>query len=349
MIFYELNNSICKTYLIGCDSTRRALIVDPVAARVDRYLAVLAYHGLKLDYVLDTHTHADHRSACGELSSLTGAKVVRHLSAPQPNVDIHVRDGDLLEVGNLSLSILYTPGHTPDSISVLAGDRVLTGDCLLIGGTGRTDFASGDAGQQYDSITRKLFSLANDILVFPGHDYRGNKRSTIGQEKRHNPRIANKAREEYIEIMAALGLPLPEQIQEVLQLNATDVEDSEINYPSIAELNKVFQMSPEMLREQISGSEPPLIIDVRQPEEFNGELGHLAGSISIPLNRLAAEMSGYEAYKDRKTVTVCRAGVRSTTAAAILNALRFTDVHNLKGGMVDWVKCGYPVERSAEI
>ncbi|MCI0668703.1 MAG: MBL fold metallo-hydrolase [Methylococcaceae bacterium] len=344
MIFHELNNSICKTYLIACEATGHALLVDPVATRIDRYLAVLAYHHLKLDYLLDTHTHADHRSACGELSSLTGAKVVRHLSAPQPNVDIHVQDGDLLEVGNLSLKILYTPGHTPDSVSVLAGDRVLSGDCLLIGGTGRTDFASGDAGQQYESITRTLFSLPDDTLVFPGHDYRGNKRSTIGHEKRHNPRIANKTREEYIEIMAALGLPLPEQIQEVLQVNATDLEDSEITYPSIAELNKVFQMSPEMVRDQISGNAPPLIIDVRQADEFNGELGHLAGSVSIPLNRLAAKMTEYEAYKDRKIITVCRAGVRSTTAAAILNALHFTDVHNLKGGMIEWVRSGYPVQ-----
>lgn len=347
MIFHELNNSICKTYLIGCEVTGRALIVDPVATRIDRYLASSAYHNLKLDFVLDTHTHADHRSACGELSQLTGAKVVRHLAAPQPNVDIHVQDGDILMVGNLNLKIYHTPGHTPDSISALAGDRMLSGDCLLIGGTGRTDFASGDAGQLYDSICEKLFKLPDDTLLFPGHDYRGNKHSTIGHEKRHNPRIANKTREQYIEIMAALGLPLPEQIQEVLQVNATDVEDSEMNYPSIAELNKVFQMSPEMVKDQISKINPPLVIDVRRAEEFNGAMGHIAGSVLIPLHRLAAKMTEYEGFKDRRIITVCRAGVRSTTAAALLNALHFTDVHNLKGGMIDWVKKGYPVEQSA--
>ncbi len=345
MIFHELNNGICKSYLIACEATGRALIVDPVTVRVDRYLAILAYRDLRLDYVLDSHTHTDHRSACAEMSSLTDAKVVRHVFAPQPNVDIHVHDGDVLEVGNLSLKILYTPGHTSDSISVIAADRVLTGDCLLIGGTGRTDFGSGNSAQQYNSITDKLLKLSDDTLLFPGHDYRGNKQSTIGHEKRHNPRIANKSPGEYIEMMASLDLPLPDQIQEVLSVNATDIDDSEIHYPFIAELNKAFQMSPKLVRDQIASLDPPLVIDVREPNEFNGELGHIPGSVLIPLNRLAAKMAEYEGYKGRKIIAVCRAGVRSTTAAAILNALLFTDVYNLKGGMMGWVKNGYPVER----
>lgn len=346
MIFHELNNSMCKSYLIGCETTGRALIVDPVSTRIDRYLALLAYHNLKLDYVMDTHTHADHRSACGELNLLTKSKIVRHLSAPQPNVDVHVDDGDVLDVGNLGLKVLYTPGHTPDSISLLADDRVLSGDCLLIGGTGRTDFAAGDSGQQYDSITVKLFMLPDETLLFPAHDYRGNTQSTIGYEKRHNPRVADKTREEYIEIMENLGLPLPEKIQEVLQVNATDAEDNEMNYPSIADLNKVFQLSAELVQEQIAEVNPPLIIDVRKTDEFNGELGHIKGAVLIPLNVLAAKISEYEDHKERKIITVCRAGVRSTTAAAILTALNFSDVHNLQGGMIEWVRKGYAVEQT---
>jgi sulfur dioxygenase len=348
MIFHELNNSICKSYLIACEATGRALIVDPVAERVDRYLAMLAYHDLRLDYVLDSHTHTDHRSACAEMSALTDAKVVRHVFAPQPNVDLHVHDGDVLEVGNLSLTIIYTPGHTSDSISVAAADRVLTGDCLLIGGTGRTDFASGHSAQLYNSITEKLFKLSDDTLVYPGHDYRGNKQSTIGHEKRHNPRIANKSSGQYIEMMASLDLPLPEQVQEVLSVSASDIEDSEFQYPLIAQLNKSFQLSPKLVRNQIASLDPPLVIDVREPNEFNGELGHIPGSVLIPLSRLAAKMSEYEGYKGRKIITVCRAGVRSTTAAAILNALLFTDVYSLNGGMMGWVKSGYPVERMAK-
>jgi glyoxylase-like metal-dependent hydrolase (beta-lactamase superfamily II)/rhodanese-related sulfurtransferase len=345
MIFQELNNSICKTYLLGCEATGRALIVDPVSTRTDRYLAMLAYHGLTLDYVLDTHTHADHRSACGELSVLTGAKIVRHFTGPQPNADIHVLDGDPLVVGNIELKVLYTPGHTPDGISLLGPERVLTGDCLLVGGTGRTDFAAGDAGQQFDSISKKLFTLPEDTLVFPGHDYRGNTQSTIGHEKRNNPRLAGKTRDQYIAIMCNLGLPLPEQIQEVLQVNATDVEDSEINYPSIAELNKVFQMNAESVLDETGADSSTLVIDVRQDKEFNGELGHIAGAVLIPLNRLAAKTNEFEDDRDRKIITVCRAGVRSTTAAAILTALNFTDVHNLKGGMIEWTRKGFAVER----
>lgn len=344
MIFHELNNSICKTYLLGCKNSGRSIIVDPLATRIDRYLAILAYHNLRLDYVLDTHAHADHRSGCVELSALTNAKLVRHVYATQSNVDLQVQDGDVLKIGETSVKIIHTPGHTPDSISLLAEDRVLTGDCLFIGGTGRTDFASGDPLQLYSSITEKLFKLPENTLLFPAHDYRGYKHSTIGHEKRHNPRIANKTRGDFIQMIACQGLPLPEQIQELLDVNATDLEDSETNYPNIAELNKGFQMSPILVWDYLASLDPPLIIDVREPSEFNGDIGHIKGSILVPLSKLATHMSEYDGYKGRKIITVCRAGVRSTTAVAILNALNFSDVHNLKGGMTEWVRHGFPVE-----
>ncbi len=345
MIFNELNNGICKTYLVGCRNSNKALLVDPIYPNIDRYLAILGYHGLTLDVVLDTHTHADHRSACAEISRLTGCKISRHATAPQPNVDIHLDDGSILPIGELNLKILHTPGHTPDSISIVAKDRVLSGDCLLIGGTGRTDFAAGDAGMQYDSISEKLFKLPDNTLLFPSHDYRGNTQSTIGHEKLHNPRVANKTRDEYIQIMTELGLPLPEKIQEVLQINATDADDTEIQYPSIAELNKVYQLSPQSIFDKTNSDNPPLIIDVRQTQEFSGELGHIQGAKLIPLPSLANDISELTADKDCQIITVCRAGVRSTTAAAILTALGYTRVNNLKGGMMEWRKNNLPVER----
>ena len=149
MLFRELNNEKCKTYLIACEDTQSALIVDPIEEKVDRYLAILAYYGLRLEVVLDTHTHADHRSACVELKALTACNIARHQLAPQPNVDIRLDDGDSLEIGRLNANILHTPGHTPDSISLHINDRVLTGDVILIGGTGRADFAGGHAATQY--------------------------------------------------------------------------------------------------------------------------------------------------------------------------------------------------------
>ena len=345
MLFRELNRGKCKTYLIASEAERRAVLVDPLREKVDRYLALLAYHGLKLDAVIDTHTHADHRSGCLDLKELTGAKVVMHRKAPAPRVDLHVGDGDKIPLGELEIEILYTPGHTPDGISLFAGDRVLTGDTLLIGGTGRCDFAGGDAGEQFDAITQKLFTLPDDTLVFPAHDYRGNTRSTIGEEKRLNPRVTNRTREQYIELMNHLGLPLPDNIQEVLQPNQSAVDDDRLRFPSLGELNQVRQLDVAHVRLMTESSPGPVIVDVREPEEFSGELGHIQGSILMPLKDLTARAEELSAHKERQIIVVCRAGVRSTTAAAILTGLGYEHVSNLKGGMLDWNQQQLPVER----
>lgn len=346
MLFRELNRGKCKTYLIACEESRQAVLVDPVRERVDRYLGLLAYHGFRLDAVVDTHTHADHRTASIELKELTGAKVIMHRKAPAPHVNMHVNDGDNIRVGDLQLQVLYTPGHAPDGISLFTGDRVLTGDTLLIRGTGRCDFAGGDAGEQFDAITQKLFTLPDETLVFPAHDYRGNTRSTIGEEKRLNPRVAGRSREQYIDLMNNLGLPLPENIQEVLQPNQSAMEDDRLCFPSLAELNQVRQLSPVQVRSLTAATPAPVILDVREPEEYTGELGHIQGSILIPLKDLTSRAEELEKYKDRHVIAVCRAGVRSTTAAAILTGLGFEQVSNLKGGMLDWNNHNLPVERS---
>ena len=196
LAFPELNRGKCKTYLLACERTRKAVIIDPVRDNVSRYLAYLAYQQLRLDAIVDTHTHADHATGSFLLRDLTEARLIMHRRAPVPAVTEHVEHGDVIAVGDAELQVLYTPGHTPDSISLHAGNNVYTGDVLLIGGTGRADFAGGDAGQQYDSITQKLFALPDATLLFPAHDYRGNLSSTIGHEKRHNPRIAGHTREQ---------------------------------------------------------------------------------------------------------------------------------------------------------
>src|ERR1700676_1093900 len=187
MIFRELNRGKCKTYLAIAEASRKAALIDPLRDKIERYLAVLAYHGWRLDLIIDTHTHADHRSGAMELGELTGAPVVMHRRAPAPHVGIHAVEGQMLKGGDLAMRVLYTPGHTPDSISLCAGDRVFTGDVLLIHGTGRCDFAGGDPGQGYDAITGKLFKLPPETLVFPAHDYRGHTQSTIGEEQHSNP------------------------------------------------------------------------------------------------------------------------------------------------------------------
>lgn len=345
MLFRELNQGKCKTYLLACEQTRKALLIDPIREKIDRYLAALAYYGCSLELVIDTHTHADHRTAVFELKELTGAKVVMHRRAPAPHVDIHVQDGQTIACGENQVRVLATPGHTPDGMSLYAEGKVFTGDTLLIRGTGRTDFAGGDAGTQYDSITNKLFTLPDETLVYPAHDYRGNTQSSIGEEKRLNPRIANRSKSEYVELMAKLALPLPSKIQEVLQPNQTALDDDRIAFPSIAELNQVRQLSPIEVLALVHSDSPPLVLDVREPNEYSGELGHIPGSKLIPLKDLADHAGELEAYKNKHVIAICRAGVRSSTAAAILTSLGFEQVSNLRGGMLEWNDHKLPIER----
>lgn len=345
MLVKELNRGKCKTYLVACDRTGTAALIDPVRDHLDRYLAVLAYQGLKLVAAIDTHSHADHRTASFDLKEFTGAPVVMHRNAPAPRVDRHVADGETLSIGTVSLRFIATPGHTPDSMCVHAAGKVFTGDTLLIRGTGRADFAGGDAGAQYDSIVEKLFALPRETVVLPAHDYRGNTQSTIGEERDLNPRLAGKSRAQYIELMGNLGLPLPEKIQEVLQPNQSALDDDVVKFPSLAQLNEVRQLVPGDVRQLLSGGAAAVALDVREPEEFTGELGHVPGSVLIPLNELARRAEELERYKERHVVAICRSGVRSTTAAAILTSMGFERVSNMKGGMLAWNDARLPVER----
>jgi len=187
--------------------------------------------------------------------------------------------------------------------------------------------------------------LPDDTLVFPAHDYRGNTQSSIGEEKRLNPRIVNCSRTEYVVLMANLGLPLPTKIQEVLQPNQSALDDDRIAFPTIAELNQVRQLSPVEVLALVHSDSPPLVLDVREPNEYSGELGHIPGSKQIPLKDLANRTSELEAYKNKHVIAICRAGVRSSTAAAILTSLGFEQVSNLRGGMLEWHDQKLPVQR----
>ncbi len=345
MLLRELNRGKCKTYLIACEREQVAALIDPLRDHIDRYLAMLAYLHLKLQAVIDTHTHADHRTGCFQLGDLTGAIVLMHRNAPAPRVDRHVSDGDTLQLGALTLRFLATPGHTPDGISVLVDDTLFTGDTLLIRGTGRTDCPGGDAAAQYDSIVGKLFTLPDTTVVLPSHDYRGNVSSTIGEERRLNPRLAGQTRNGYVALMAALKLPLPDRVQEVLQPNQSALDDDALSFPTLAQLSEVRQIPASVLSDMMARESPPLVIDVREPSEFDGELGHIAGATSIPLGTLAGRAAELGDSSDGAVVVVCRSGVRSTTAAAILTSLGFEDVSNLKGGMLAWHDLGLPVQR----
>jgi len=189
MIFETFAAGGCKSYLIGCEASRAAALIDPEISLIDHYLGAASQHGVHIRYVVDTHTHADHFSASRELSKMLSAPVVAGRLSPAPYVNLRLDDGDMLAVGQLRLRAMHTPGHTRDSMCLVADDRIFTGDALLIGGTGRTDLPTGNPHDLYESLFEKILKLPPETLVFPAHDYKGRTSSTIGAEIAENPRL----------------------------------------------------------------------------------------------------------------------------------------------------------------
>ena len=221
MIFRQLFDSISGTYtyLIASRHGGEALVIDPVLEKVDRYLQLVRELDLKLVKAVDTHLHADHVTGLGALRDRTHCITVMGEQTHADVVSMRVTEGDRIEIEGLSLDVLYTPGHTDDSYSFLMGDRVFTGDTLLIRGTGRTDFQNGSARAQYNSIFGKLLKLPNETLVYPAHDYKGDTVSTIGEEKLFNPRLKVGSVDEYVDIMNNLKLPNPKMMDVAVPAN----------------------------------------------------------------------------------------------------------------------------------
>lgn len=208
------------TYLLVDEDGRSAVIIDPVDRHWERDLAHLKRLGLDLAYVLETHAHADHVTAAGKLREVTGATAAVPAGCGIASAEMQLNDGDIIRFGNgEEITVLHTPGHTAGSVSYLWRGNVFTGDTLLIDGCGRTDFQSGSSAAMYDSVTRKLFTLPDHTRVWPGHDYKGQTVSTIGWEKRHNARLANRSKEEFEQLMAGLDLPKPKMIDIAVPAN----------------------------------------------------------------------------------------------------------------------------------
>jgi len=216
--FYDEASSTL-TYLLADANSRQAVLIDPVTENIDDYLGIINQHGLALLYSLETHVHADHITGGGKLKNITQAKTAVSTACGADTADIQLNDGDVITFGEENIRVIATPGHTAGSVSFLWRDRLFTGDSLLINGCGRTDFQSGDAGKLYDAITKRLFTLPGETLVYPGHDYNGRRVSSIAQEKGINPRLANKTRDEFIELMANLNLPKPKMIDIAVPAN----------------------------------------------------------------------------------------------------------------------------------
>lgn len=222
MLFRQLfdRESCTYTYLIADEGTRTAILVDPVLEQVERDRTLLKELGLTLHACLETHIHADHITGTGELRKLEGCVGIVPENAHAACADRQIADGETLELGEVVVTAIATPGHTDSHMAYwINRDRVLTGDALFIRGCGRTDFQSGDAGTLYDSVTQHLFTLPDATLVYPGHDYRGQSVSTIGEEKQWNSRFVGKDRAAFITFMGQLNLPDPKKMMEAVPAN----------------------------------------------------------------------------------------------------------------------------------
>jgi glyoxylase-like metal-dependent hydrolase (beta-lactamase superfamily II) len=225
IFFEQIRSAGCLSYILGCAKDKVCVVIDPEVDKVDHYVGLADYLKSQILYAIDTHSHADHSSACKVMRERFGIKVVMHRAAEAPYVDIHVEDGDEIRFGQQLLKVVYTPGHTQDATCLLFKDRIFTGDTLLIGGCGRTDLPGGNAEAQYKSLSI-LKALPDDIRVYPGHDYR-EAVSSLGDEKQKNPRLLIPTQEEFVHYMTSRNPPLPRKIQEALEWNRTPIQGTQ--------------------------------------------------------------------------------------------------------------------------
>jgi len=223
--FEQIRSGGCLSYVVGCRKQKVCVVIDPELDKANEYLGLAEFFSSRIIYAIDTHTHADHISACKLLRDRAGSKVVMHRAAEAPYVDVRVDDGDVIRCGEIEIKVLHTPGHTEDSTCLLVGSRLFTGDTLLIGGCGRTDLPGGNADKQYSSL-RRLTALGDEIQIFPAHDYRS-AFSTLGEEKKNNPRMLIGSKEEFVQFMTSRHPPLPRKFQLALEHNRSPVQGTQ--------------------------------------------------------------------------------------------------------------------------
>jgi len=332
-------NSCTYTYLLVDSNTHEGAIIDPVEELLDRDLKFIGELGIELLYIIETHIHADHISSAGLLRQLTGAKIVYSKYAAVKSIDIEVEDNDVLALGQYNLRAIRTPGHTNGCMSYYVDGMVFTGDTLLIRGCGRTDFQKGNSKDLYNSITQKLFSLADETIIYPGHDYNGITSSTIAEEKKWNPRVGlQKSQDDFVHIMSQLKLGLPAKINEAVPAN----ESCGINFNSNIHVNNNFSIT-ELYQVWQQENPENLIIDNRTKEEFIA--GHVPRSVNIPFG---TELQHLEQLKGFKHIYFyCHSGRRAQAALTNLTKKGLENIICVShSGLPEWLALNYPVEES---
>jgi glyoxylase-like metal-dependent hydrolase (beta-lactamase superfamily II)/rhodanese-related sulfurtransferase len=328
------------TYVLFDPVSRDALIIDPVDEQIERDLAALKQHGLKLQWTIETHAHADHITSAGLLAEHAGAKTAAPAGCGIHTAAMQLNDGDTLSFGGETLKALHTPGHTSGSMSFLWRHHLFSGDTLLINGCGRTDFQSGSAEAMYHSLTKILFALPDATTVWPGHDYQGRTQSSIGQERVHNARVAGKSLQEFTAIMDALNLPKPKRIDEAVPANLTsgvrhDADGAAMAAPKAAE-GYAGDVSSALAYAWWQAGEA-VLVDVRTDAEREW-VGFIPGAVAVAWKQwpgmtmnpnfdteLQATASG------KKVLLLCRSGVRSIAAAKRASELGLQAYNILEG------------------
>ncbi len=339
MIFRQMfeASSGTYTYMLASRCGGEALIIDPVLEKVDRYLQLMGELDLRLVKAVDTHLHADHITGLGALRDRTRCITVMGEQSQVDVVSVRIAEGDRLQVEGISLEVMYTPGHTDDSYSFVLGDRVFTGDTLLIRGTGRTDFQNGDSCAQYESLQR-LLRLPDETLVFPAHDYKGDTVSTIGEERRFNPRLRAGNAQQYAELMRSLNLPNPKMMDVAVPANM----HQGLNQQEVARRGWAFSAQEAI---GLLGHRDVVLIDLREKTERDRH-GAVPGALHAPYAELQenireggllhelAESSG------KRLVFFCAFGERSAMAVQAAQDVGIAAARHIEGGIDAWRKAG---------